>query len=146
MNRTIEAWRKCWRDGFAPVLSMAGLIALKDALQSQDPALIQGATTTPPPLNCCNDWPCEGACAIGLACWRGHHDAETVGDVAERFALTCQLADKRLGSPGACRYFLNWFDDTPREDMRRLLLPEVVLAIAIRSIVLIFEEPKHGKL
>ena len=32
---------------------------------------------------------------------------------------------ERLGEPAACRWFLNWFDDTPRDQMRRELLAEV---------------------
>ena len=43
-----------------------------------------------------------------------------------------------LGGPAACRYFLNWFDDTPRDQMCALLLDEVRRTLAERFPI---EEP-----
>ena len=48
----MENWRKVWREGVAPLLSAAGLEALRRALVTDDGRLLQGATTTPPPLPC----------------------------------------------------------------------------------------------
>jgi len=127
----MESWRLVWRDGFVPVLSTAGLEALRDALARDDPSLTQGSTTTPPPLMCVRDWPCEGACCLGYAGWKGE-GLKSVGKVEEFFARACFEADQRLGEPAACRWFLNWFDDTPRDVMRRDLHAEVVLALAAR--------------
>ena len=127
----MESWRIVWRDGFVPVLSTVGLMSLRDALRSDDPRLVQGATTTPPPLMCVQDWPVEACCALGYCGWQG--DAlHTVGEVEEHFAKCCFEADQRLGEPAACRWFLNWFDDTPRDQMRRLLLDEVQRVLAER--------------
>jgi hypothetical protein len=120
----IDSWRKVWREGLAPQLSMAAVEALERALQEDDPRLLQGATTTPPPLQCVQDWPVEAACVLGYCGWQGEH-LETVAEVEEFFARACFEADQRLGEPAACRWFLNWFDDTPRDEMRRLLLSEV---------------------
>jgi len=120
----MESWRLVWREGFAPVVSTTGLESLRAALQSDDPRLTQGSTTTPPPLMCVQDWPVEAACALGFCGWQGD-DLETVGQVEEFFARLCFEADQRLGEPAACRWFLNWFDDTPRAEMRRDLLAEV---------------------
>jgi len=127
----MESWRLVWRNGFVPVLSTPGLLALRDALRSDDPRLVQGATTAPPPLMCVQDWPVEAACALGVCGWLGDK-LETVGQIEEHFAKCCFEADQRLGEPAACRWFLNWFDDTPRADMRRELLAEVELALAER--------------
>ena len=127
----MESWRKVWRDGFVPVLSTAGLAALRDALRGDDPRLTQGSTTTPPPLMCVQDWPCEGACALGFCGWHGE-GLGTVGEVEEFFARVCFEADQRVGEPAACRWFLNWFDETPRGDMRQQLLPEVNRSLAQR--------------
>lgn len=127
----MESWRMVWRDGFAPVLSTGGLTALRDALRGDDHRLTQGSTTTPPPLMCVQDWPVEGACALGYCGWHGD-GLQSVGEVEEFFAKCCFEADQRLGEPAACRWFLNWFDDTPRDDMRRELLAEVELALAER--------------
>lgn len=127
----MESWRNVWREGFAPVLSTPGLTALRDALRGDDNRLTQGSTTTPPPLLCVQDWPCEGACTLGFCGWQGE-GLQTVGEVEEFFAKSCYEADHRLGEPAACRHFLNWFDDSPRDEMRRDLLAEVELALAVR--------------
>lgn len=128
----MESWRLVWRDGFAPVLSAEGLAALADALRADDPRLIQGSTSAPPPLMAVQDWPVEAACALGFCGWQGE-DLDTVGQVEEFFARACFEADQRLGEPAACRWFLNWFDDTPRDEMRRELRAEVEKAIAERE-------------
>jgi hypothetical protein len=128
----MESWRLVWRQGFAPVLSTAGLEALREALVLDDPRLMQGSTTCPPPLICVQDWPVEGACALGFCGWQGDGLA-TVGQVEEFFAQACFEADARLGEPAACRWFLNWFDDTPRDQMRAELLAEVERELANRQ-------------
>lgn len=144
----MESWRSIWRDGFAPVLPAAGLEALAEALRTDDPRLTQGSTTTPPPLMCVQDWPVEAACALGFCGAvegggfadekptgkRTNPNAATVGQVEEFFARACFQADQRCGGPAECRWFLNWFDDTPRDEMRRELLAEVELALASRSV------------
>ena len=127
----MESWRKVWREGLEPLLSAKGLEALRQALVSDDPRLLQGATTTPPPLQCVQDWPVEGACGLGFCGWQGE-GLETVAEVEEFFARTCFEIDQRLGEPAACRWFLNWFDEAPRDEMRRLLLAEVNRALARR--------------
>jgi hypothetical protein len=127
----MESWRKVWREGVSPLLSTASLEALGQALTSDDARLIQGATTTPPPLQCVQDWPVEAACALGFCGWQGD-GLETVAEVEEFFARMCFEIDQRLGQPAACRWFLNWFDETPRDEMRELLLAEVQRALAQR--------------
>lgn len=127
----MESWRLVFRDGFAPVLSTRGLETLAEALRTDDPRLTQGSTTTPPPLMCVQDWPCEAACPLGFCGWQGD-DLTSVGQVEEFFARACFEADQRLGEPAACRWFLNWFDNTPRDAMRAALLAEVELALSQR--------------
>jgi hypothetical protein len=127
----MESWRKVWREGLAPILSTHGLRALRRALVNDDQRLTQGSTTSPPPLQCVLDWPVEGACVMGYCAWQGD-GLETVGEVEEYFARICFEADQRLGEPAAVRYFLNWFDDTPRDEMRRNLLDEVNRTLAER--------------
>jgi hypothetical protein len=127
----MQSWRTVWRKGFLPNLPTTGLRALREALQNDDPRLTQGSTTTPPPLLCVQDWLVEAACALGFCGWQGE-DLATVGEVEEFFARVCFEADQRLGEPAACRWFLNWFDDSPRDEMRRELLAEVERALAAR--------------
>jgi hypothetical protein len=128
----MKAWRKVWRDGFAGGISTPGLESLRRALASDDGRLTQGSTTSPPPMQCVLEWPAEGACAVGYCGWQGD-GLSTVGEVEEYFARACYEADCRLGEPAACRWFLNWYDDTPRDLMRRLLLAEVTRELALRQ-------------
>jgi len=127
----MESWRKTWREGLAPQLSVPALTALRRALLTDDARLLQGATTSPPPLQCVQDWQVEAACALGYCGWLGSGLA-TVAEVEEFFARMCFEADQLLGEPAACRWFLNWYDDTPRDEMRRQLLAEVNRALAQR--------------
>lgn len=128
----MESWRIVWREGVAPTQSTAGLTALRTALETDDPRLTQGSTTTPPPLMCVQGWPVEAACALGFCGWQGD-GLKTVGDVEEHFAKACSAADQRMRELAAVRWFLNWFDDTPRDEMRRELLPEVVRELDRRA-------------
>lgn len=127
----MESWRTVWRNGFAPGLTRWQLERLRTALIDDDDRLKQGQTTSPPPLQCVQDWPCEGACLIAFAGWEG--GALTVGEVEEFFARQCFEADKRLGEPGGCRWFLNWFDETPRDMMRLELIGEIDRILGTRQ-------------
>ncbi len=120
----MESWRHTWREGFARVFSAEELKALENALVIDDPCLKQGGTTVPPPLLCVEKWPVEAACAVAYCGWQAD-DLRTVGEVEEFFVKACFLADRLLGTSSACRWFLNWFDETPREIMRTELLAEV---------------------
>ncbi len=137
----MESWRMVWRKGFAPNMPTDGLEALAEALRKDDPRLTQGSTTTPPPLMAVQDWPCEGADALGTigASQHGGMMNATVGEVEEFFARACFEADQALGEPAACRWFLNWFDNEPRPRMLADLLAEVELALANRA------DPVEGK-
>jgi hypothetical protein len=128
----MESWRKVFREGLAPLISTPGLAALRRALEEDDRRLLQGATTTPPPLRCVQDWPVEAACALGYCGWQGE-GLETVAEVEEYFARMCFEIDQRLGEPAGCRWFLNFWDETPRPELRQLVLPEVERALAIRA-------------
>jgi hypothetical protein len=131
MNELLPAWQRVWREGIAPQLSAAALEPLRDALERDDPRLLQGATCLPPPLLCVQECPVEAACALGYCGWQAEGLA-TVAEVEEYFAWLCSRCDERLGEPAACRWFLNWYDETPREEMRGLLLAEVNRALAQR--------------
>lgn len=131
----MESWRTVWRSGFAPILSTAGLEALKVALETDDPRLAQGLTTTPPPLWCVQGWICEGCCPLAFCgvIDAGGFGVATVGDAEAAFSKFCFEADQRLGEPAACRWFLNAIDDTPRKQMFAELLAEVKLELARRG-------------
>ena len=124
----MEKWRRVWREGLVPQLSRAGLFALRSALLKDDPRLLQGTVSSPPPLDALRDCIVEGTCAISYCGWRGE-GLRTVGQVDAFFACVCERADDVFHEPAACRYFLNWFDDAPRGVMRREMLAEVTVAL-----------------
>ena len=127
----MEQWRRVWRDGVAPHLSPAGLHALQNALLCNDSRLMQGATSFPPPVDGLGECEVGRACAIGYCGWQGE-GLSRVDELDEYFARICDEADLAFQEPAACRFFLNWFDETPRAEMRRELLGEVTLALATR--------------
>lgn len=127
----MEKWRQVWRRGVAPNLLTNELEALGEALAKDDPRLIQNETTSPPPLRSMQNWPVEAACALAFCGWQGD-GLETVAEVEEFFARLCFDIDKHMNEAAACRYFLNFFDETPREEMRKSLLEEVELSLRER--------------
>jgi len=127
----MEEWRRVWREGLAPVLSTRSLEALRRALEADDARLLQGATTLPPPLYCVRDWPAEGACALGFCGWQGE-GLVTVEEVEAFFARICFTCDQRFPQ-SVIHHFVNWFDETPRDEMRPLLLAEVNRSLAERA-------------
>jgi hypothetical protein len=128
----MEKWRRVWREGLAPHLSQAGLCALQLALLKDDPRLVQGTVTLPPPLDALRDCAVEGTCAVSYCGWRGE-GLRSVGQIEAYFHRICDAADAVFHEAAACRYFLNWFDDAPRAEMRRELLAEVNLALRERA-------------
>jgi hypothetical protein len=127
-------WQDVFRRGVAPQLPTEGLSALRTALIKNDRRLIQGAITMPPPLQCVQDWPCEMACSIAFCCaFADNGTLKQVGEVEEFFANVCFQCDQTLGEAAACRWFLNWHDETERDEMRAALLVEVDAEIGRRA-------------
>lgn len=128
----MESWRLVWRLGMQPSLPTAGLRRLLQFLRNDDKRWVQGATTSPPPLMVVRDWPIEAGDAIAIA---AVDDFDcTVGEAEEAFARVCFECDQRLGEPAACRWQLNWHDDSPRDEVRRELIAEVELELARRDL------------
>lgn len=120
-------WRHVWREHLAPLLSSRGLAALARSLETdadeRGPTWLQGATTDPLPTLSEVNSPARAACPIGT-CGLGE-GLVTVGEVEAFFARVCFGVDESLGEPAGCRWFLNWVEDSPREEVRRELLAEV---------------------
>ncbi len=128
-----EPWRHTFRVGLAPILSDAALDALREALEGDSAELIQEGTCHPPPVEGVMDWPVEAACPLAYASWRGE-GLETVGEVTEFFSRLCFQVDQRMGEAAACRFLLNYIDDTLREEMIRSLFGEVMLEQSRRQL------------
>lgn len=124
-------WQRVWRLGLDPALSDRALKALRRGLMVDDPRLVQMHTTLPPALGGAGQHAVQACCALSYAGWQGE-GLQTVDDVNTFFAKTCLAADDQLGEPATTRYFLNWFDKTPRYQMRRLLLAEVEQSLQTR--------------
>jgi hypothetical protein len=127
----MESWRWVFRQGFAPLLSTSGLLAMRQKLKTDDPRLLQRATTVPVAASHRRGERLHAACALGWAGIVGD-DLRTVGEVDRFFEELCAEADERLGEPGACRWFLAWYDDVPRDVLRVELLAEVALVLRQR--------------
>jgi hypothetical protein len=132
-DEQLETWRLVWRRGLVPQLSTAGLQRLAEALEGDWPSLITGSTMQPPPLMCMQNEAVEACCPLCWAILDGlRPTAVSVGPLDERFAMACHKASELLGYPEAIRDFLNWVDESPREEMRKQLLIEVNLALVGR--------------
>lgn len=128
----MEKWRRVWREGFVPQLSSHSLEVLRDALMNDDPRLVQGITCYPPLLQAMKERAIEAACVLGWCAWQGE-GVQRVDAIEEYFQKLCDTADAQFPEPAACRFFLNWYDDTPRDEMRPLLLEEVLWALQQRQ-------------
>ncbi len=124
----MDDWRRVFRDGLAPLLSVQALEALRQALASDDPRLIQGGTVLP----LVHDWPVDAACPVAFCGWQAE-DLGTVAEVEEFSGRMCHEIDQCLGEGAACRGLLNWIDESSREEMRTALLAEVNLTLAERE-------------
>lgn len=127
----IEGWRKSWRDGYGPLLSLPALEALAKALREDAPDLIQGTTTIPYPGGYHTEL-CTSACAIAYAIWKGD-EIDTVNKIEDEFGRICSTILCRTGTKSGHTNFLSWFDDTPRDECFRQLLPEVERSILLRK-------------
>jgi hypothetical protein len=128
----LEAWRRVWRQGIALSLSTPGLLALRQALVTNDPRLVQGYTAFPV-ANAEGSAPPAAACPLGFAGWQGD-GLETIDAIEEAFARTCLEADQRLNEPAAARWFIGWVDETPLEIVRAELLPEIDRELTRRGV------------
>ena len=117
----IFTWQEAFLRGVAPQFSARSLTAMLAALERDDRALIQNATVRPSPLSgLSQDVPCNHTCAIGYLA-QTEYNLATNSQVLDAFGLALYQADVYLGEVSAVRFFLNWYDDTPRDQMRAAL-------------------------
>ncbi len=115
-------------DGFFPQIGTDSLRELLRLCRTDNPALVQGT-------NCLwQEWSETSqlkTCAIGsVAVAEGNLDPD---QIENRFAELCAGADSRIGEYAACRWFLNWHDETPREAMLSALASEIEAEIKRRT-------------
>jgi hypothetical protein len=129
----MEPWRYIFRRGFAPLLSNSALNALQDGLKQDDPALVQGCVVFPKPMPGFWELP---AAAVGLLAYVGREGEGlfSVFEVSEFHDRLKEAAAQKLGQMEAATLFLDWFDKTPRDIMRKNLLQETHLELRKRKI------------
>lgn len=130
----MERWREVWREAIVPLLSTNSLVALRWGIMNNDHRLIRGTTVYPIPVSSNADETPVSACAIGYCGWQGE-GLNTVAEVEEFFARMCIEIDTRMNEPAGCRWWLNWFDSTPKEEVWREMLHEIDLALEGRVIM-----------
>lgn len=120
----LQRWQRVFRLGIAPAIPTAALIELRAALAADDPKIIQGAVTSPAPLDSLRSVAVHGSDVIGFAAMVGF-GLRTVGEVVAHYHAVCEAADVSLRESHACRWFLVWYDETPRDAMRAALMAEI---------------------
>ncbi len=123
-------WQHTWKAA-APLISTPALKALRRAMEDDDYRLIQGRTTSPSALLEHHRKPCDGACLLGFC---GMADGlKTVGEIEQYFTSLVARIDKALGEPAGVRWLLNWYDETPREEVFGHLLAAVCEELKVRA-------------
>ena len=104
-DATTTQWQAVWRKAIGPRLSVEQLTALRDALVTDDVRLIQGVTTTPPPLPSVRGLPVEAACALGFCAViaQGGFGEVTVEATQRGFDRLCYEVDNEMGEPAVAR-------------------------------------------
>jgi hypothetical protein len=132
----LEPWRKAWRDGICPQLSLAGLRGLAAALRTGR-GLVQGESAVPATvdgsaMDCgSGHLPVSACCAIGYALWRGEGGGQTVAHIEAAVAgLLAKAATNLAVRP---EEFVRWHDTQPASAVYPALLAEVELAITNRT-------------
>jgi hypothetical protein len=128
-------WQVAFRDGFAPLLSTAGLEALRSALLHDSPAMVQGETAAFPDGTDPDRSPPTACCPLAYAGWRGEH-LPTVASVEAWWLRVYDAAEVRLLDGRADGWeLLDFIDDSPRPVVRRGLMREVGRELARRAAV-----------
>jgi hypothetical protein len=131
----LAAWQVAFRNGFAPLLSTAGLEALRSALLRDDQAVVQGETAVFPDGADPDRSPPTATCPLGYAGWKGEL-LDTVAAVEAWWVGLYDAADARLvDGPAGVWEFLDFVDESPRPVVRRGLMLEVGRELARRAAV-----------
>jgi hypothetical protein len=129
----LAPWQVAWRDGVAPLLSTAGLEALRSALLHDSPAVIQGETAAFPDGADPDHSPPAATCPLGYAGWKGEL-LDTVAAVEAWWLRLYDAAERRLlGGPAGVWELLDFIDESPRPVVRRGLMREVGRELARRA-------------
>lgn len=127
----MEAWRKAWREGVAPQLTIDELRFLHHGICSKDRRLINGVTAIYDTDYRRRDAPCGGACLLGYVEFHRNADA-TADDVCETFNDVVATANERLGDGDNIQYLIDFWDDDDNAERQKLMAHEVIRSIRER--------------
>jgi hypothetical protein len=128
---TLPPWKYAWRCGIQPLLSDDDLRMLAQALEADDPRLLQSETVFPPATPRRRDVAARSACVIGL-CGMGRGLTLSV-EVDDYFSHVVAEAGVRLNDPAGASEFTRHWDEGDRDEVRRELLEEVRHNLAVRQ-------------
>ena len=124
MSTESLTWKEVWHRGIAPSLTIDGLSALKEALETNDKRLVQSSTVS----YITSTGEITGGCAIGYCGWQGQH-IENQENMKSYFQAVCTACEDVGFEPSI---FIRFFDYGSREAVFRELLVEVQVSIADR--------------
>lgn len=128
----LQPWQTAWRYGWAPLLPLAGLQALRGAILKNSPQIIQRSTTIPGPYEFSH--PPTHACATAFCLWKDR-PTRSCKQIFLDFEVLRRNVSITLEPLGySAEDFLDWFDTAPRGTMRTDLLPEIDWAIAQKTL------------
>lgn len=133
--RPDEKWKVAWHC-IARYLDVKALEALRNGLESDDPAFCQNAVTEPEYFldededESQYDTPIQKADVVAYALWRGH-DMRCAGDIHAIYHTILRMAEEDLPKVDHVRlyHFFGWYKRTSWVNVRKQLLPEVEKAI-----------------
>jgi hypothetical protein len=128
-------WKDVFVRGFAPSLSDDGLTRLHAALESDDPAIMQGGVTRPPMIANCLDLTVERVDALAFAVWTPGQSVGTVQTAYRQLteAAAIRLGDRDLSCPSLAPFY-RWYDRTPRGTVFTELAATVAEVLAERGV------------
>lgn len=126
-----NSWQWAWQ-ALAAQQTDAELTSLAEALERNDSRLLQGATCEPAPMEWYFGDEVERACGVCWGLWQVRK-CYRVGELDNAFRATLFAADQLLAEPAATRFFVNWFDETPRSIVFPALALEVRAELARRA-------------
>lgn len=131
----MEQWRRYFRHGIAPLVENAQLEYVLGILKSDSEKMCQGDTVILRKVIAESgltyyhgDLPPVSGCFVSLI----HMSDEklTANEVDAKFGpFLCRVGLNH----GLSSHFINWFDDSPREEVRRELIAEIELVLDARN-------------
>lgn len=127
-----EATRRVFHEGFVPLLKDEELWVLKGWLTMAPERFKQGYTLYPVPTPAEEPYMMPD-CGCLITNIGRINMLKYADELYEYFARMCYNIDQNMGEPSAVRYLLNWYDDSPWEDVKNGSIEELEAALQCRK-------------